>query len=76
MEGCSVQYASTQDVSTVSKSILVSASSPLPARLRDINAWRKIAIGKRLDEIPNAVTGKTVASFGPPSNMILNPHGR
>jgi len=31
----------------------------------------KIAIGKRLDEIPNAVTGKTMASFEPALDYVV-----
>ena len=31
----------------------------------------KIAVGKRLDEIPNAVTGKTMAAFEPALDYIV-----
>ncbi|MDP3879537.1 MAG: carbamoyl-phosphate synthase large subunit, partial [Dehalococcoidales bacterium] len=52
----------------------VSRSSALASKATGYPIARvaaKIAVGKRLDEIPNAVTGKTMASFEPALDYIV-----
>ena len=79
--GCNVQFALDPDCSPTSDpeaqvpyfvievNPRVSRSSALASRrpLPDSRGRRKIAIGKRLHEIPNAVTRKTTAALSPRS---------
>jgi carbamoyl-phosphate synthase large subunit len=75
--GCNVQYAlhpnpANRDGNTpyyvIEVNPRVSRSSALASKATGYPIARvagKIAIGKRLDEIPNQVTGKTIAAFEP-----------
>ena len=69
--GCNVQYAldpDSFDYSVIEVNPRVSRSSALASKATGYPIARiaaKIAIGKRLDELTNAVTGKTTAAFEP-----------
>ncbi|MDP2918789.1 MAG: carbamoyl-phosphate synthase large subunit [Dehalococcoidia bacterium] len=69
--GCNVQYAldpKSQHYYVIEVNPRVSRSSALASKATGYPIARvaaKIAVGKRLDEIPNAVTGKTLACFEP-----------
>src|SRR5829696_5903950 len=69
--GCNIQYALDPDsfaYSVIEVNPRVSRSSALASKATGYPIARmaaKIAIGKRLDELTNAVTGKTVAAFEP-----------
>src|SRR4051794_10715197 len=69
--GCNIQYAldpDSFDYSVIEVNPRVSRSSALASKATGYPIARiaaKIAIGKRLDELTNAVTGKTVAAFEP-----------
>ncbi len=75
--GCNIQFA----LDTVSNNYYVievnprvSRSSALASKATGYPIARvaaKIAIGKRLDEIPNAVTQKTMASFEPALDYVV-----
>jgi carbamoyl-phosphate synthase large subunit len=75
--GCNIQFA----LDTVSENYYVievnprvSRSSALASKATGYPIARvasKIAIGKRLDEIPNQVTGKTMACFEPALDYIV-----
>jgi len=69
--GCNVQFAldpNSEQYYVIEVNPRVSRSSALASKATGYPIARvaaKIAVGKRLDEIPNAVTGKTMASFEP-----------
>jgi len=75
--GCNIQFA--LDTKSVEYYVIevnprVSRSSALASKATGYPIARvaaKIAVGKRLDEIPNAVTGKTMASFEPVVDYIV-----
>src|SRR5205807_2433817 len=69
--GCNVQYAldpRSFQYYVIEVNPRVSRSSALASKATGYPIARitaKIAAGRRLDELPNAVTGKTVAAFEP-----------
>ena len=69
--GCNVQFAldpKSRQYYVIEVNPRVSRSSALASKATGYPIARvaaKIAVGKRLDEIPNAVTGKTTAAFEP-----------
>ena len=75
--GCNVQFALDPDSEqyyVIEVNPRVSRSSALASKATGYPIARvaaKIAIGKRLDEIPNAVTGKTMASFEPALDYLV-----
>ncbi len=75
--GCNVQFALDPHSSqyyVIEVNPRVSRSSALASKATGYPIARvaaKIAVGKRLDEIPNAVTGKTMASFEPALDYIV-----
>ena len=75
--GCNVQYAldpQSERYYVIEVNPRVSRSSALASKATGYPIARvasKIAVGKRLDEIPNAVTGKTMAAFEPALDYIV-----
>jgi len=75
--GCNVQLAldpRSENYYVIEVNPRVSRSSALASKATGYPIARvaaKIAVGKRLDEIPNAVTGKTMASFEPALDYIV-----
>ncbi len=75
--GCNVQFAFNQDTGAyrvIEVNPRVSRSSALASKATGYPIARvaaKIALGMTLDEIPNAVTGKTVASFEPALDYVI-----
>jgi carbamoyl-phosphate synthase large subunit len=75
--GCNVQYAldpKSEQYYVIEVNPRVSRSSALASKATGYPIARvaaKIAIGKTLDEIPNAVTGKTMASFEPALDYLV-----
>ncbi len=75
--GCNVQFALSPDFSeyaVIEVNPRVSRSSALASKATGYPIARvaaQIAIGRRLDEIPNAVTGKTVAAFEPALDYVV-----
>jgi carbamoyl-phosphate synthase large subunit len=75
--GCNVQFALDPDSSdyyVIEVNPRVSRSSALASKATGYPIARvaaKIAVGKRLDEISNAVTGKTLASFEPTLDYLV-----
>ena len=75
--GCNVQYAldpNSDRYYVIEVNPRVSRSSALASKATGYPIARvasKIAVGKRLDEIPNAVTGKTMASFEPALDYVV-----
>ena len=81
--GCNVQYALHPDplqksgktpYYVIEVNPRVSRSSALASKATGYPIARvagKIAVGKRLDEIPNQVTGKTIAAFEPALDYIV-----
>ncbi|MBU2535257.1 MAG: carbamoyl-phosphate synthase large subunit, partial [Chloroflexi bacterium] len=75
--GCNVQFAldpQSQQYYVIEVNPRVSRSSALASKATGYPIARvaaKIAVGKRLDEIPNAVTGKTMASFEPALDYVV-----
>ena len=75
--GCNVQLALDPKSSkyyVIEVNPRVSRSSALASKATGYPIARvaaKIAVGKRLDEIPNAVTGKTMASFEPALDYLV-----
>jgi carbamoyl-phosphate synthase large subunit len=75
--GCNVQLAldpKSQKYYVIEVNPRVSRSSALASKATGYPIARvaaKIAVGKRLDEITNAVTGKTAASFEPALDYIV-----
>jgi carbamoyl-phosphate synthase large subunit len=75
--GCNVQYGldpKSLNYYVIEVNPRVSRSSALASKATGYPIARvasKIAVGKRLDEIPNAVTGKTMASFEPALDYVV-----
>ncbi len=75
--GCNVQLALdpySNKYYVIEVNPRVSRSSALASKATGYPIARvaaKIAVGKRLDEIPNAVTGKTMASFEPALDYLV-----
>jgi carbamoyl-phosphate synthase large subunit len=75
--GCNVQYAldpNSERYYVIEVNPRVSRSSALASKATGYPIARvasKIAVGKHLDEIPNAVTGKTMAAFEPALDYIV-----
>jgi len=75
--GCNVQFAldpKSQRYYVIEVNPRVSRSSALASKATGYPIARvaaKIAVGKRLDEIPNAVTGRTMASFEPALDYVV-----
>jgi carbamoyl-phosphate synthase large subunit len=75
--GCNIQYAldpHSFNYSVIEVNPRVSRSSALASKATGYPIARmaaKIAIGKRLDELTNAVTGKTTAAFEPALDYVV-----
>jgi carbamoyl-phosphate synthase large subunit len=75
--GCNIQFAldpESDDYYVIEVNPRVSRSSALASKATGYPIARvaaKIAVGKRLDEIPNAVTGKTMAAFEPALDYLV-----
>ncbi|MFC1929270.1 carbamoyl-phosphate synthase large subunit [Chloroflexota bacterium] len=75
--GCNVQFALdpySSQYYVIEVNPRVSRSSALASKATGYPIARvaaKVAVGKRLDEIPNAVTGKTMASFEPALDYVV-----
>ncbi|MDO8578865.1 MAG: carbamoyl-phosphate synthase large subunit [Dehalococcoidales bacterium] len=75
--GCNVQYGldpKSERYFVIEVNPRVSRSSALASKATGYPIARvaaKIAAGKHLDEIPNAVTGKTIASFEPALDYVV-----
>ncbi|MEO8626286.1 MAG: carbamoyl-phosphate synthase large subunit, partial [Candidatus Limnocylindrales bacterium] len=75
--GCNVQFALSPDhtqYAVIEVNPRVSRSSALASKATGYPIARvaaQIAVGRRLDEIPNAVTGKTVAAFEPALDYVV-----
>jgi len=75
--GCNIQFAldpSSNDYYVIEVNPRVSRSSALASKATGYPIARvaaKIAVGKRLDEIPNAVTKKTMAAFEPALDYLV-----
>ena len=75
--GCNIQFAldpKSQNYYVIEVNPRVSRSSALASKATGYPIARvaaKIAVGKRLDEIPNQVTGKTMASFEPALDYLV-----
>lgn len=75
--GCNIQFAlnpESDEYVVIEVNPRVSRSSALASKATGYPIARvasKIAVGKRLDEITNAVTGKTLASFEPALDYIV-----
>jgi len=75
--GCNIQFAldpNSNEYYVIEVNPRVSRSSALASKATGYPIARvaaKIAVGKRLDEIPNAVTGKTMASFEPALDYLV-----
>jgi len=75
--GCNIQFAlnpCSDEYVVIEVNPRVSRSSALASKATGYPIARvasKIAVGKRLDEITNAVTGKTLASFEPALDYIV-----
>ncbi len=75
--GCNIQFGldpKSDQYCVIEVNPRVSRSSALASKATGYPIARvasKIAVGKRLDEIPNAVTGKTMASFEPALDYVV-----
>jgi carbamoyl-phosphate synthase large subunit len=75
--GCNVQFALSPDhaqYAVIEVNPRVSRSSALASKATGYPIARvaaQIAVGRRLEEIPNAVTGKTVAAFEPALDYVV-----
>ena len=75
--GCNVQFALAPDhdeYAVIEVNPRVSRSSALASKATGYPIARvaaQIAIGRHLDEIPNAITGKTVAAFEPALDYVV-----
>ncbi len=75
--GCNIQFALDPKSSryyVIEVNPRVSRSSALASKATGYPIARvasKIAVGKRLDEIPNQITGKTMASFEPALDYVV-----
>jgi carbamoyl-phosphate synthase large subunit len=75
--GCNIQYAldpESNNYYVIEVNPRVSRSSALASKATGYPIARvaaKIAVGKRLDEIPNQITGKTMAAFEPALDYLV-----
>jgi len=75
--GCNIQFAldpESDSYYVIEVNPRVSRSSALASKATGYPIARvaaKIAVGRRLDEIPNQVTGKTMASFEPALDYVV-----
>jgi carbamoyl-phosphate synthase large subunit len=75
--GCNIQFALNHDTGeyrVIEVNPRVSRSSALASKATGYPIARvaaKIALGLRLDEIPNSITGKTYASFEPTLDYVI-----
>jgi len=75
--GCNVQFALSPDnaqYAVIEVNPRVSRSSALASKATGYPIARvaaQIAVGRQLDEIPNAITGKTVAAFEPALDYVV-----
>jgi carbamoyl-phosphate synthase large subunit len=75
--GCNIQFAldpQGNDYYVIEVNPRVSRSSALASKATGYPIARvaaKIAVGRRLDEIPNQITGKTMASFEPALDYLV-----
>ena len=75
--GCNVQFALSPDATdyaVIEVNPRVSRSSALASKATGYPIARvaaQIAVGRRLDEIPNAITGTTVAAFEPALDYVV-----
>lgn len=75
--GCNIQFALNHDTGeyrVIEVNPRVSRSSALASKATGYPIARvaaKIAVGLRLDEIPNSITGKTYASFEPTLDYVI-----
>jgi len=75
--GCNVQFALSPDATeyaVIEVNPRVSRSSALASKATGYPIARvaaQIAVGRRLDEIPNAITGNTVAAFEPALDYVV-----
>jgi carbamoyl-phosphate synthase large subunit len=75
--GCNIQFAldpKSEQYYVIEVNPRVSRSSALASKATGYPIARvaaKIAVGRRLDEIPNQVTGKTMASFEPALDYVV-----
>ncbi|MDQ3937326.1 MAG: carbamoyl-phosphate synthase large subunit, partial [Chloroflexota bacterium] len=75
--GCNVQFALSpdyRDYAVIEVNPRVSRSSALASKATGYPIARvaaQIAVGRRLAEIPNAITGKTVAAFEPALDYVV-----
>jgi carbamoyl-phosphate synthase large subunit len=75
--GCNIQFAldpTSEKYYVIEVNPRVSRSSALASKATGYPIARvaaKIAVGKRLDEIPNQITGKTMASFEPALDYVV-----
>ncbi len=75
--GCNIQFALNHDTGeyrVIEVNPRVSRSSALATKATGYPIARvaaKIAVGLRLDEIPNSITGKTYASFEPTLDYVI-----
>ena len=75
--GCNIQYSldpTSEQYFIIEVNPRVSRSSALASKATGYPIARvagKIAVGKRLDEIPNAVTGETLACFEPALDYVV-----
>jgi carbamoyl-phosphate synthase large subunit len=75
--GCNVQFAldpKSEEYYVIEVNPRVSRSSALASKATGYPIARvatKIAVGKKLDEIPNQITGKTMASFEPALDYVV-----
>jgi len=75
--GCNIQFAldpTSNNYYVIEVNPRVSRSSALASKATGYPIARvaaKIAVGKRLDEIPNQVTGKTMAAFEPTLDYLV-----
>ncbi len=75
--GCNVQFALSPDYTeyaVIEVNPRVSRSSALASKATGYPIARvaaQIAVGRRLDEIPNAITGNTVAAFEPALDYVV-----
>ena len=75
--GCNVQFALSPDAAdyaVIEVNPRVSRSSALASKATGYPIARvaaQIAVGRRLDEIPNAITGNTVAAFEPALDYVV-----
>jgi len=75
--GCNIQFAldpNSNEYYVIEVNPRVSRSSALASKATGYPIARvaaKIAVGKRLDEIPNQITGKTMAAFEPALDYLV-----